>query len=175
MVAGEVMTYRATFLGLSLAMAATATASEFQSHDMIVRQLLPLSEGQGSRRSVDLDIGFDFGSAKLTTEAEKQLVALCAALKAPELRQARFHVNGHTDAAGAADVNKALSLRRAKAVQAWLENSCDVGPGRLASFGWGEERPKDPLDPLADGNRRVEIETVGAAADEAPKATSVFQ
>ena len=69
-----------------------------------------------------LALPFPSGSAALTADAEKMLEALARALNAPELARYRFRIEGHTDTAGEAPVNLALSARRAAAVREHLVN-----------------------------------------------------
>ena len=65
---------------------------------------------------------------------------------------------GHTDAEGSKENNQGLSLRRAAAVQKYLE-SRNVNPARLATVGKGETEPVSDNKTEAGrrANRRVEI------------------
>jgi OOP family OmpA-OmpF porin len=70
----------------------------------------------------------------------------------------RVILEGHTDSVGPASYNMGLSKRRAEAVKAYLEGK-GISPDRLASVGYGEERPAASND-TAEGrqlNRRTEI------------------
>lgn len=128
--------------------------------DAIIRNLAPidyLPEHSGGKRTVDLDIRFEINSAKLSRSAAGQLDELAAAINAPGLRGTRFRIAGHTDASGAAAYNKALSARRAAAVKAYLVKRRGIGPARLETVGWGEERLKNPINPDSAANRRVEV------------------
>ena len=82
---------------------------------------------------------------------------LGGALIAPELKDALFAINGHTDASGSAAYNKTLSQKRADSVKTFLVSEFDIDPKRLEAVGWGEERLKNTADPKAAENRRVEI------------------
>jgi outer membrane protein OmpA-like peptidoglycan-associated protein len=81
--------------------------------------------------------------------------ALAVLNQAPELS---VTINGHTDSHGDAAMNKDLSTRRARAVATWLQ-AHGVAPTRLASAGYGAEKPIDSNDTEAGRarNRRVEI------------------
>jgi outer membrane protein OmpA-like peptidoglycan-associated protein len=102
----------------------------------------------------DLLVEFDLDSAALRAEARSHLDAFVEALQSPALSDYRFLVEGHTDAIGPADYNRALSERRAAAVVDYLVTH-GIDPARLTAQGFGETRPRatDPSDPA---NRRVE-------------------
>jgi len=122
----------------------------------IERGLIPITGDEGSR-AVDLDIRFSVNLAKLTNDARRQLTELGRALNSEKLAGAHFEINGHTDASGKAEHNKALSLKRAKAVRDFLVKFHAVKTKRLVVQGYGEERLKNALEPNAAENRRVEI------------------
>ncbi len=77
----------------------------------------------------------------------------------------RVSIEGHTDDVGADEANLDLSRRRAAAVVRWLTTTGRVDAGRLASEGFGESRPLQPIAGLAGPrlnaaraqNRRVEF------------------
>ena len=69
----------------------------------------------------------------------------------------RFVVIGHTDAAGSEAFNQDLSTRRAAAVRDRLMGLTGAEEARFIVAGRGESDLKDPADPLAAGNRRVQI------------------
>lgn len=134
----------------------TAQAGEPVTSQYILGQLVPIT-GEEETRSIDLDVRFEVNSAKLTAEAQALLRELGGALIAPELKDALFAINGHTDASGSAAYNKTLSQKRADSVKAFLVKEFDIDPKRLEAVGWGEERLKNTADPKAAENRRVEI------------------
>ena len=149
---------------------AAATAAEDGKMDFnaIVRGLAPIQtlpeHGGQALRSVDLEIRFAVNSDELSEQAAWQLDELGKALKHPSLAALRFRIAGHTDAQGRASYNKALSLRRAKAVERYMVEKTGIQAARLESEGWGEERLKDPLRPAASVNRRVEVISLAPAA-----------
>jgi len=106
---------------------------------------------------IDLDILFDFNSAKLRPEATHAVEQLGNALNSDALKYARVALNGHTDATGSDADNQLLSERRAEAVRDYLIASYALDPSRLVAIGYGEERLKAPADPQAGDNRRVEV------------------
>ena len=118
-------------------------------------------------------IPFRTDSAEILPQARRQLDELAKALRSEALASAFLEVAGHTDERGAADYNTRLSLRRAKAVKAYLTR-IGVAAQRLREVGHGEARPvafgHDPASWAA--NRRVEITRLDrddAIAAEAPR------
>jgi outer membrane protein OmpA-like peptidoglycan-associated protein len=99
---------------------------------------------------------FDWDRADLSARA-RQIVAEAAQASA-HTQTTRIAVNGYTDLSGTRAYNQALSLRRARSVQAELVRD-GVAPASIAIQGYGEN---NPLIPTAIGvrepqNRRVEI------------------
>lgn len=109
---------------------------------------------------LDLEIKFPFGSAELTSDAKALLQKLAHVLSAGELASRSVKVVGHTDAAGSEELNKTLSVARAQAVSAYLAEQ-GVAGHRLTASGVGKNDYKNPQDPLAAENRRVEIVPFG--------------
>ncbi|MGI9402354.1 MAG: OmpA family protein [Rhizobiaceae bacterium] len=107
--------------------------------------------------SIDIEINFDYDSAQIRPSSLKDVDALGQALTSDALAESRIALNGHTDASGSDGYNQALSDRRAAAVRDYLINSFGIAADRLIAIGYGEERLKNPADPLADENRRVEV------------------
>lgn len=107
---------------------------------------------------VNIQIRFDFDSAKLNDSEKPKLVALCDAMKSVDVQV--FRIVGHTDSAGSAAYNEKLSLLRAEEVKRHLVNECGMEPARLEAVGVGEALPFDEADPRADVNRRVEFQVV---------------
>lgn len=98
---------------------------------------------------------FASGSAALTATAAASLRALGAYL---EGGAGAIRIEGHTDDAGEADANFALSLRRAEAVRSALA-AAGVAGSRMEAVGRGEEEPVADNATAAGRarNRRVEI------------------
>ncbi len=116
-------------------------------------------------RRLDLPaIQFEFDSDRLTPAAVEQARTLGAALASTSHRTFSIAVQGHTDSAGSAAYNRALSLRRAHAVTHFLTDETGVSGHRLIAVGLGESEPLAGLDPADAGNRRVELVNLGAAA-----------
>jgi outer membrane protein OmpA-like peptidoglycan-associated protein len=114
--------------------------------------------------NVDLQIFFAFDSAEILPQARPSLDELGKALSDAKLENASFLIAGHTDAKGSDSYNLALSQRRAEAVKAFLVETYGADGTRLAVIGFGEEQLKNPDDPFADENRRVQIVNTGTAS-----------
>jgi outer membrane protein OmpA-like peptidoglycan-associated protein len=109
--------------------------------------------------SLTLAIAFDPNSARVRPESGPLLGHLVAAMLSPELKSARFLIEGHTDARGSSDANQRLSQQRADEVRLYLV-ALGVHPSRLRAVGKGSSDPVNPLDPLAPDNRRVRVVTL---------------
>ena len=127
---------------------------------------------------IDLTIFFEFDSALLKAESKTQVEALCTAIEANEAANASaatdglggdvaatseqgvYQIIGHTDASGSVAYNLSLSQARADEVVRYMVRECGIDGTILQAVGMGEGRLKDPSDPRADANRRVEIQVV---------------
>ncbi|MEN9587411.1 MAG: hypothetical protein RIT15_986 [Pseudomonadota bacterium] len=116
----------------------------------------PAQEAPAERASLSLQIQFDFNSARIKSESGQALSNLATALQSKELANAKFAIEGHTDAKGGADYNQRLSQQRADAVREFL-----IGKGientRLSAAGKGASDLANKDDPQAAENRRVKI------------------
>lgn len=99
---------------------------------------------------------FDTGSDNIRAESTPTLKEMVAMLTDhPDLS---LTIEGHTDNAGDAQANLALSARRAEAVKAYLVSK-GIDADRLATKGFGATKPAAP-NTTAEGrqqNRRVEL------------------
>jgi outer membrane protein OmpA-like peptidoglycan-associated protein len=100
---------------------------------------------------------FEMGETKLMPIAKERLTAVADYLRRLEPGKT-IRVVGHTDSSGTDDVNKALSLHRARAVRDYLV-SLGVPADRVTAVGMGESTPVAPNDSAENraNNRRVEI------------------
>ncbi|MBV9511797.1 MAG: OmpA family protein [Caulobacteraceae bacterium] len=110
---------------------------------------------------IDLDIYFDYNSAMITPKAAPQLEQLGKALKDPQFANSFFVLGGHTDAKGGDDYNKRLSERRAESVKRYLIAKMKLSPDSLTTAGYGKRDLKNPSDPFAAENRRVQVVNLG--------------
>ncbi|MEX0970458.1 MAG: OmpA family protein [Paracoccaceae bacterium] len=108
---------------------------------------------------IDLTIFFEFDSALLKPESREQVLALCNAIQTAG-GEGKYQIIGHTDAAGSVQYNLSLSTARAQEVVRYMVDTCDIPADRLEAVGMGQARLKDPEDPRADINRRVEIQVL---------------
>jgi outer membrane protein OmpA-like peptidoglycan-associated protein len=86
-------------------------------------------------------INFDYASSHLDRAVLAVLEEFAATLRA--CPASKVIIEGHTDSDGRADRNRALSLRRAQAVQKHLVVA-GVDPYRLVTIGFGQTRPTVP-------------------------------
>jgi outer membrane protein OmpA-like peptidoglycan-associated protein len=122
-----------------------------------------------NRPKIDLDINFDFDSAALTPRSEPQLHSLGKALTSDELAGSVIMLGGHTDGKGSDAYNQRLSERRADAVKRFLIETYKIPAANLLSAGYGKEGYKNPTDPFAPENRRVEVVNMAAKEQAANK------
>lgn len=113
--------------------------------------------------AISLQVQFTFGSSELLPHGKRQLDELAMALSDRALLGSSFELAGHTDAVGDAESNLRLSIDRANAVKAYLEQAHGLSPARLQAIGFGFSRLADARNPLAAVNRRVEVRRLGAA------------
>ena len=104
--------------------------------------------------SANLLLTFDLDSANLTDQAIANARVFAQALRNPELQQAQFEIQGHTDMTGAHEYNQDLSQRRAEAVKAFLISQ-GVPADRLMARGYSSDQLADPARPNGPENRRV--------------------
>lgn len=107
--------------------------------------------------SIDVEILFASGEDAPLPSSGPELRALAETVSDPRFADARFVVIGHTDAAGSDAYNQALSSRRATAVRDQLMLLTGAERRRFLVAGRGESDLKNPGDPLAAENRRVQI------------------
>jgi outer membrane protein OmpA-like peptidoglycan-associated protein len=106
---------------------------------------------------IDLEITFDYNSADISAKSIPSVQALGRALSNAELKGSTFVVAGHTDAAGGEEYNQSLSERRADAIKKYLIDKYGINGADLVTVGYGKGKLKDPSQPLAEANRRVQV------------------
>ncbi|MCK7615293.1 OmpA family protein [Roseibium sediminicola] len=124
-------------------------------------QSLPLADKLASLRQFNVEITFDFDSARIKPESYETVGLIADALHTPYLQGQTFFIVGHTDAKGAREYNLELSLKRAIAVREALVTTFRVPGDTLFAVGLGEEQLRDPSDPDAAVNRRVQLINLG--------------
>ena len=106
---------------------------------------------------IDLEINFDYNSADISAKSLPDVQALGKALTNPDLKGSTFVLAGHTDAAGGETYNQDLSERRADAIKRYLVDKYGIASTDLVTVGYGKSKLKDPSNPMADVNRRVQV------------------
>lgn len=109
------------------------------------------------RPSIDLEITFEYDSARISQKAVPAVTALGKALTSPDLKGTTFVLAGHTDAAGSDTYNQDLSERRAESVKKYLMEKYGIAAADLVTVGYGETKLKNTSNPKADENRRVQV------------------
>ena len=110
-----------------------------------------------SRPSIDIEISFDFRSAKISRAAATTVDMLGKALSNPDLKGSTFVLAGHTDAKGSLSYNQELSEKRVDTVRHYLVTHFKLPPASLVAVGYGKTRLKNESDPLGPENRRVQV------------------
>ena len=118
--------------------------------------------GKNADVSLPSDVLFAFDSSALSAKA-KAVLAAAATKLAVAAKGQRVQVVGHTDDQGTPGYNKALSLRRAQAVAAYLAPRLRSAGITLAPVGKGEsehivpntDKDGDPIPENRQRNRRV--------------------
>ena len=106
---------------------------------------------------IDLEINFDYNSADISAKSLPSVQALGRALTNNDLKGSTFVVAGHTDAAGGDAYNQDLSERRADSIKRYLVDKYGINGTDLVTVGYGKSKLKDPNQPLAEVNRRVQV------------------
>jgi outer membrane protein OmpA-like peptidoglycan-associated protein len=102
-------------------------------------------------------LSFPVGSAVIQPQNFALLTKIQSALRIFPV--ADVSVEGHTDAAGDADLNQRLSLERAEAVRAYIVANMPAESARISARGFGEAVPLASNE-TAEGrakNRRIDI------------------
>jgi len=106
---------------------------------------------------IDLEINFDYNSDRISAKSLPSVQALGRALANPDLKGSTFILAGHTDAAGGDVYNQDLSERRSDAIKRYLVEKAGIPAADLVTVGYGKTKLKDPANPLAEVNRRVQV------------------
>src|SRR5262245_40860212 len=106
---------------------------------------------------VDLEINFDYNSAKISQASMSAVQHLGEALSDPQLKGSTFAVSGYTDAVGSESFNQGLSERRADTIKRYLVEKYKIAASDLITAGYGKTHLKDPANPESPANRRVQV------------------
>jgi OOP family OmpA-OmpF porin len=124
----------------------------------------PLFAQLNSLAQLTIAIEFDLNSARIKPKSYRAIGLMADALYHPALYGYCFLIVGHTDVTGRRAYNLRLSERRARAIQAALQNPFGISPRRVDEVGLGEEQLLDPRHPRSGVNRRVQLINIGQIA-----------
>lgn len=110
---------------------------------------------QSPKKYSESRITFEVGSDRLTPYAKRVLDIFGTAIQSPQLANAQFVIEGHTDGTGSDQYNLDLSKRRAESVIRYLVHTSGIDPTRLAAKGKGRRELVNHDDPASSENRRV--------------------
>jgi len=116
-----------------------------------------IAEAAKDKPNIDLTITFDYNSAEISAKSMSEVQKLGRALTNPDLKGSTFLLAGHTDAAGSDNYNQDLSERRADSIKRYLMDNFHIASTDLVTVGYGKSKLKDPSQPLAEVNRRVQV------------------
>ncbi|CAK0757736.1 exported hypothetical protein [Gammaproteobacteria bacterium] len=126
--------------------------------NLVIAGFLSIAWMSWAKSTVESSMGvvfFDLNSAQCVQKCRSQLETWIQLQNASK-EQKIIEVSGHTDAAGNAQFNESLSLRRAKTVFEYLISK-GIEPSRLHLSYYGARQLKDQKYPKSATNRRVEI------------------
>lgn len=110
-----------------------------------------------NKPKIDLEINFEYNSDRISAKSLASVQALGRALAKPDLKGSTFLVAGYTDAAGSDAYNQSLSERRADSIKRYLVAKFGIRAADLVTAGYGKTKLKDPANPMAEVNRRVQV------------------
>ena len=116
-----------------------------------------IAEIATTKPNIDLEINFDYNSASISTASMPSVKALGEALSDAKLKGSTFVVAGHTDGIGGDAYNQNLSERRAETIKRYLVDKYGINGTDLVTVGYGKSKLKDPNQPMAEANRRVQV------------------
>ncbi|MGC2177445.1 MAG: OmpA family protein, partial [Bradyrhizobium sp.] len=116
-----------------------------------------IAELAAAKPKIDLDIQFDYNSAKISQASLSAVQELGKALSNPALTGSTFVVAGHTDAIGGEAFNQDLSERRADTIKRYLTDKYGIAGADLVTVGYGKTKLKNPSMPTSPVNRRVQV------------------
>ena len=108
-----------------------------------------IAELAAAKPKIDLDIQFEYNSARISQASLPAVQELGKALSTPELKGSTFVVAGHTDAIGGDAFNQDLSERRADTIKRYLADKYGIAGADLVTVGYGKSKLKDPSAPTS--------------------------
>src|SRR5262249_536084 len=155
-----------TFRSLTLTPADNAGAAEKKLLDSVrnrpAHSLTPSEREQiavaaTAKPTIDIEINFDYRSAKISRSAASAVNTLGKALASADLKGTTFVLAGHTDGKGSPTYNQELSEKRVDTVKNYLVSHFKLPPTSLVAVGYGKTKLKNENDPFGPENRRVQV------------------
>lgn len=138
-----------------------STVRNWPSRSLSTEERDKIASIANSKPKIDLEINFEFNSAIIGSKAMPQVTELGKALTSEDLNGRTFILAGFTDAKGSETYNQGLSERRADAVKQFLSEKYGIDARNLVTVGYGLKQLKDPANPFAAENRRVQVVYAG--------------
>jgi outer membrane protein OmpA-like peptidoglycan-associated protein len=127
------------------------------AHSISATEREQIAAAAADKRSIDIEINFDYRSASISRVAAASVETLGRALQHPNLKGMTFVLAGHTDGKGGLTYNQDLSERRVDTVRRYLVDRFKLPSKTLVAVGYGKTRLKNEGDPFGAENRRVQI------------------
>jgi outer membrane protein OmpA-like peptidoglycan-associated protein len=127
------------------------------AHSLTLGEREQIAAAAAAKPSIDIEINFDFRSARISRSAASAVDTLGKALSNPDLKGSTFVLAGHTDGKGSLTYNQELSEKRVDTVKHYLITHFKLSPASLVAVGYGKTKPKNANDPFGPENRRVQV------------------
>jgi len=132
------------------------------AHSLTPGEREEIAAAAAAKPSIDIEINFDFRSAKISRSAAAAVNTLGKALSNPDLKGTTFVLAGHTDGKGSLPYNQELSEKRVDTVKQYLIGHFKLSPTSLVAVGYGKTKLKNENDPFGPENRRVQVVNMDA-------------
>ena len=132
------------------------------AHSLTPSEREELAAAAAAKPSIDIEINFDYRSAKISRSAAAAVNTLGKALSNPNLKGTTFVLAGHTDGKGSLPYNQELSEKRVDTVKQYLVSHFKLSPTSLVAVGYGKTKLKNENDPFGPENRRVQVVNMDA-------------
>jgi len=127
------------------------------AHSLTSSEREQIAAAAATKPSIDVEINFDYRSAKISRSAASVVNTLGRALSNADLSGTTFILAGHTDGKGSSPYNQDLSERRVDTVKRYLVDHFKLSPTSLVAVGYGKTKLKNENDPFGAENRRVQV------------------
>ena len=127
------------------------------AHSLTPVEREQIATAAAAKPSIDIDINFDYRSAKISRSAAAAVNTLGKALSNADLKGRTFVLAGHTDGKGSVPYNQELSEKRVDTVKRYLVDHFKLSPKDIVAVGYGKAKLKNENDPFGPENRRVQV------------------